>query len=68
LLCAGTQRVGFQAISSSREDQWCTSDPAQLAAQDDADDGTVEAIDLDSYQDLDLAAGTGDEFVELDAA
>jgi type IV secretory pathway VirB4 component len=68
LLCAGTQRVGFQAIASPREDHWCTSDPAQLAGQDDGDDGTVEVVDLASYQDADLAAGTDDEFVELDAA
>ncbi len=68
LLCAGTQRIGFQAIASVREDQWCTSDPAQLAGNDDVDDATVEVIDLAAYHDPDLVAGTGDEFVEVDAA
>lgn len=66
LLCAGTQHVGFQAIASAREDRWCTSDPAQLAFDGDAETDDPAVIMRDGQTDH--QSWPEDEFVELDAA
>jgi type IV secretory pathway VirB4 component len=65
LLAAGTQRVGFQALASPREDRICTSNPAELATSLDgpplADDVFVD-VDLTDSSDID------NDHTELDAA
>lgn len=47
LLCAGQQRVAFQSLASPREDALITTDPAQLAQQDERDEFTDSFVDLD---------------------
>jgi len=54
LLWAGSQRVGFQALASPREDALCTSNPAELTA--DADDAIfAETVFLEANPANDLA-------------
>lgn len=76
LLSAGTQRVAFQSIASPTEHYLVTSNPAELAAYQDAGD-TAEPVDEAAFVDLgsdnyhqavDGEFGPDDEHVHLDAA
>jgi type IV secretory pathway VirB4 component len=63
LLAAGNQRVAFQAAASPAEHRLITTDPAELAADDEA--GAADA--LDAFVDLDAFDDTGG-VIDLDAA
>ncbi|WP_424187652.1 VirB4 family type IV secretion system protein [Actinokineospora sp. G85] len=65
LLSAGTQRVAFQSIASPTEHYLVTSNPAELAAYQDAGDtgGPVDEAEA-AFVDL----GFDDDQVHLDAA
>jgi hypothetical protein len=70
LLSGGSQRVGFQALASPREDALCTSTPAELATYGEDGSGVVDDVFVDT--DLTGAAGIDMDdsagYVELDAA
>ncbi|MBL7487798.1 DUF87 domain-containing protein [Frankia sp. AgB1.9] len=51
LLAAGAQRVAFQALASTFEHQAITTNPAELAAYPDADDGFLELTGPDAPED-----------------